>query len=511
MESERYYVLDCVIAPENNAISRGNKHVHLEPKVMDCLVFFLTHSNQILTRDELIHSVWHDRVVNEEAVNRIIYRIRSAFHELGIEQELLITHRKRGYQWTMHAEHAHQAAPPDIDEVIKTADNFRWLATIALGVCFAILIAVVSFWPQPNAAFDNSSSTSDKNAPCEWPADIEAIEHYFTAKSLMGRRGDDELNQAIEHLNNAIKISPNFAKAWSTLAYAHDLLPVHTLQGQFHPSSMNHYDAAINAAKHALAICPSSAEAYMIAGEVPTDWQFNPLGEHYYRIQHALKLEPNNTEIARAAGEFYWRMGYLSMAMEWFENAEQMDPWNGRVQVDLADALLQQGMPSDAEATLLNAEEFGFETYGGDRVSWLRVYLARGDYSAARSLLKYKTPIKGELISAFIDWHQTQDQTHLTHLRQRLSFALSQTPIEAYLVHKLALLADLSDIAAKAWLASDHTIAQGYTLWWPGAGKLFDHAAFQAWVVDSGYFAFWQKAGIPDTCRARGEYISCLH
>ncbi len=394
MESERYYVLDCVIALENNAISRGDKHVHLEPKVMDCLVFFLTHSNQILTRDELIHSVWHDRLVNEEAVNRIIYRIRSAFHELGIEQELLVTHRKRGYQWTLHAEHAHQVAPPDIEEVIKTADNFRWLATISLGVCFTILVAVIFLWPQQNAAYNVDPTSNETNPPCLWPLEIEAIEYYFTAKSLLGRRGEEEIQQAIEHLINAIKISPNFAKAWSTLAFAQDLMPSYTQRGEFHPPSINHQNTAVNTAKQALAICSSSAEAYLIAGDVPENWQFNAMGRQYYRIQHALRLEPENSEIARAAGEFYWRTGYLRMAMEWLEKAEQLDPRNSTVQGDLADALLQQGMPSDAEATLLNAEEFGFETYGGDRLSWLRIFYFKQRLLLCASLLGTQIPAK---------------------------------------------------------------------------------------------------------------------
>ncbi len=125
--------------------------------------------------------------------------------------------------------------------------------------------------------------------------------------------------------------------------------------------------------------------------------------------------------------------------------------------------------------------------------------------------MEHKSPPKSELIAAYIDWHKSQDEPQLLALKQRLNLALAQSPTEAYLIHKLALLADLSEIAAKAWLASDHTLANGYTLWWPGAGKLFDNADFQNWVADSGYLAFWQKAGIPDTCRATDNYISCLH
>ncbi|HSG61771.1 MAG TPA: winged helix-turn-helix domain-containing protein [Pseudomonadales bacterium] len=616
MDIDRYYVLDCVIAPESNAISRGDKHIHLEPKVMDCLVFFIKHSNEILTRDELIHSVWHDRVVNEEAVNRIIYLIRNAFHELGIEQELLVTHRKRGYQWTLHAEHSHQAAPTDIAEANKTANNFRWLATISLGICFSLLLAVALMWPTSNAldtqavgkplvvisvdpelitplddlinrlvesineqgslsatrTFNNNQrpaltltfkktyntllesydyvvtlsdqgvlqwqyqfplnqdplslstqyqhilkhfsqqvSTSTHHDPCQWPANMASVEHYFAAKSLISRRGENELSQAIEHLNIALKLSPNFAKAWSTLAFAHDLLPSYSRQGKFHPSSLNHQERATRAAKQALSLCATSAEAILLASEVPQDWQINALTHYYYRLQQALNVAPDNSEIMRAASEFYWRMGYVKASIEWLERAAKLDPWNGQILSDMADSLLQQGLVIDAEATLLNAQEFGIDSHKGNRLSWFRLYIAQNNYMAAQALLNHHAGPQKSLLDALLRWYQQPSADHYDALISLLTFTLHAVPQQADLIHKIALLANHTDLAVEAWLISDHSLTNGVTLWWHGAGKLFSHVAFQRWLVENGYIDFWRHTGAPDTCQLQGNNVSCEH
>lgn len=145
MNTDRYYVLDCVISPENNTLSRGQQHIHLEPKVMDCLVFFLQNSSEILSRDELIHSVWQDRMVNDEAVNRVIYRIRSAFQELGIEQELLITHRKRGYQWVLHVDHSHTPAEHDINDVLPADNDHALLKKLTFAIMVIVFFTLVIF------------------------------------------------------------------------------------------------------------------------------------------------------------------------------------------------------------------------------------------------------------------------------------------------------------------------------------------------------------------------------
>jgi DNA-binding winged helix-turn-helix (wHTH) protein len=146
MDSDRYFVMDCIITPENNTVARGEEHVHLEPKVMDCLIYFFQHSNEILSRDELIHSVWQDRTVNVEAVNRVIYQIRHTFQALGIEEDILVTHRKRGYQWLPHVEHSQQRVHPDIVEQEKHDAINKLLITLNIVLFIGMVVSLILLW-----------------------------------------------------------------------------------------------------------------------------------------------------------------------------------------------------------------------------------------------------------------------------------------------------------------------------------------------------------------------------
>jgi DNA-binding winged helix-turn-helix (wHTH) protein len=146
MNNDRYFVLDCIITPENNTVARGEEQIHLEPKVMDCLVFFCRHSKEILSRDELIHSVWQDRTVNEEAVNRVIYQIRHTFQTLGVDQPLLLTHRKRGYQWLAHVEHCQQRVNPDFVEQLHKTSTYRLLITLNILLFLGMVVSLLLLW-----------------------------------------------------------------------------------------------------------------------------------------------------------------------------------------------------------------------------------------------------------------------------------------------------------------------------------------------------------------------------
>ena len=63
------------IDPSTRQVSRGNNHETLEPRVMQVLVA-LFRAGRIVTRDELIERCWGGRVVGEDAINRVLSRLR---------------------------------------------------------------------------------------------------------------------------------------------------------------------------------------------------------------------------------------------------------------------------------------------------------------------------------------------------------------------------------------------------------------------------------------------------
>lgn len=70
---------------------------HLEPKVMDVFVYLAEHANELVTRSELLDSVWSGHVAADELLTGAISNLRLALHEDGDDTQYIETVPKRGY------------------------------------------------------------------------------------------------------------------------------------------------------------------------------------------------------------------------------------------------------------------------------------------------------------------------------------------------------------------------------------------------------------------------------
>jgi len=77
--------------------------VRLEPKVMGVLVALATHSGRVVSRDELLGTVWPGAVVTEHTLSRCIYQLRNVLRKVGsvtdeADYKPIETLPKRGYR-----------------------------------------------------------------------------------------------------------------------------------------------------------------------------------------------------------------------------------------------------------------------------------------------------------------------------------------------------------------------------------------------------------------------------
>ena len=77
--------------------------IRLEPKVMEVLTVLSSHPGQVVSRDELMNSVWPGLVVTEHTLTRCIYQLRRDLHAISGQQEsagfnAIETLPKRGYR-----------------------------------------------------------------------------------------------------------------------------------------------------------------------------------------------------------------------------------------------------------------------------------------------------------------------------------------------------------------------------------------------------------------------------
>jgi len=88
----------ALVDPPRRRISCGDRGALLEPRIMQVLVVLAEARGAVISRDELIERCWGGRIVGENAINRVISRIRQLPAELGTDDIQLETITKVGYR-----------------------------------------------------------------------------------------------------------------------------------------------------------------------------------------------------------------------------------------------------------------------------------------------------------------------------------------------------------------------------------------------------------------------------
>ncbi|WP_181898373.1 winged helix-turn-helix domain-containing protein [Alteromonas aestuariivivens] len=90
----------------------NNKPAEVQPKIFDLLVYLLKQRHRVVPKEELLDEVWPDVVVSESSLTQSIKRLRDLFRQQGVEQDIVRTVSRKGYQWDHPVkESAHQPRP----------------------------------------------------------------------------------------------------------------------------------------------------------------------------------------------------------------------------------------------------------------------------------------------------------------------------------------------------------------------------------------------------------------
>jgi DNA-binding winged helix-turn-helix (wHTH) protein len=95
---ERDFCLgDWVVQPQFGNVVSGEVTIHLEPKVIEVLVCLATRAGDLVTKAELLQTVWADAHVTEDSLKRCIRELRKAFRDNARAPRFIGTVPTRGY------------------------------------------------------------------------------------------------------------------------------------------------------------------------------------------------------------------------------------------------------------------------------------------------------------------------------------------------------------------------------------------------------------------------------
>jgi TolB-like protein/DNA-binding winged helix-turn-helix (wHTH) protein/tetratricopeptide (TPR) repeat protein len=127
---------------ETGDLFDGETSTRLEPQVAKLLEYFLVNQNKLTSRDELISSVWENRSVSDDAINRCISILRS--HLTPDDKNAFIeTVIRRGFVSHFPDAHGapHESGTPD--DLVQTAhprkQRVKLLLTVLAGAAVVLL------------------------------------------------------------------------------------------------------------------------------------------------------------------------------------------------------------------------------------------------------------------------------------------------------------------------------------------------------------------------------------
>ena len=125
---------------------------HLEPKVFDLLFALVEADGKLVTREQLIDTVWKGRVVGEGAINRTVSLLRAHFSALT-EEEVVETVPTQGYRLklSVRQQETVSVAKPQA-QTVGNVRRYTSLGVIALVVVlFAIAIGMIEEKPEKHS------------------------------------------------------------------------------------------------------------------------------------------------------------------------------------------------------------------------------------------------------------------------------------------------------------------------------------------------------------------------
>lgn len=130
-----FRVGDVDVAPETGAVSGPKGGATLDPKVMDVLVCLVMARGQLVTRDQIMESVWPGVVVTDFALSRCIYQLRRSLGRVSVADASPIeTLPKRGYRLTWQVDDTGSSAAPATLPTVRTDSSRTLVGLILTGI-----------------------------------------------------------------------------------------------------------------------------------------------------------------------------------------------------------------------------------------------------------------------------------------------------------------------------------------------------------------------------------------
>ena len=106
----RFVFGDCVLDLGRRELTRGSETVAVGPKVFDLLVYLVENRDRVVSKDDVLDTIWAGRIVSESTLTSHINAVRKAIGDTGEDQRLLRTISRKGFRFVGDVKDAQPSA-----------------------------------------------------------------------------------------------------------------------------------------------------------------------------------------------------------------------------------------------------------------------------------------------------------------------------------------------------------------------------------------------------------------
>lgn len=284
------------VDPPTRQVSDGARHETLEPRVMEVLVALARADGRVVSRDELVDCCWDGRAVSDDAINRVISRLRQLACGLGRGSFAIETIRSVGYRLTV-------GSPQSTSALLHRLSRRE---LVSGGIAVAAAGAAGIAWFKPGTRHEPLPS---------------ALQFYQRGLETRGQASIELSEQGAAFFREATRLDPQFADAWGALAWNYrGLLEYGPRSDAARMKAM-----ARSAAARALALDPDNADAQAAL------LMLKPFYGNWAEIERGcrrlLSSHPKHDILEFNLGQTLAEVGRPSEALRYFQRVADRQPF----------------------------------------------------------------------------------------------------------------------------------------------------------------------------------------
>lgn len=483
---------------------------------MQVLLVLIDANERVVTRDELIASCWRGLIVGDDAISRVISRIRRLSEGAAAGSFSVETVPKVGYRLLRKPGPAIDPAPAPSRQRSPQVIARRGSAALVLLVVATIATVEAMGGGETEQLRRNTGRNTESVAIA---AGNPARDPETRGRAALFDGSPDQLRRSILYLQEATTQAPDSAGAWGALALAYARATKELPPAPGEPSTAMQ---ARDAARRALALDSANGDALgALVSLEPTHG--NWLRKDFHLQRAMLTAGPDSPAVLVQRARFLAHVGRTSEALTVADRVARHHPLVSWVQRGRMTLLAATGRWDEAERLALSTGELWPRDHGlwHDR---LYLYVLHGRTAKAKAMLEEAAeqpdgapPHNAELLARAVAAVASGDSIEADRIvafyRDRVKLDRAHPVHAIQIAAALGRLDDAMAIAEAVYLGpaahriGEHNVAP---LFVPPGDRLWSHPRFMPLVEKMGLADYWRRTAPPDFCRSPSMTALCV-